>query len=107
MGTSAHCRDASHVCAWKRPGYARSSGHLPTCSWGPVRIGDRRQARDASVMAERTTTPEEITMRCYECAKLGTAEPAVAVCRSCSAGLCLTHLRETANFMATGAIRPS
>ena len=46
-------------------------------------------------------------MRCYECAKLGTAEPAVAVCRSCSAGLCLTHLRETANFMATGAIRPS
>jgi hypothetical protein len=46
-------------------------------------------------------------MRCYECAKLGTAEPAVAVCRSCSAGLCLAHLRETANFMATGAIRPS
>lgn len=46
-------------------------------------------------------------MRCYECAKLGTAEPAVAVCRSCSAGLCLTHLRETALFMATGAIRPS
>lgn len=45
-------------------------------------------------------------MRCYECAKTGKAEEAVATCRHCAAGLCLTHLRETAAFLTTGAIRP-
>jgi predicted nucleic acid binding AN1-type Zn finger protein len=66
-----------------------------------------RRAWQSHARSEHRDDNEEITMRCYECAKLGTAEPAVAVCRSCSAGLCLTHLRETANFLATGAIRPS
>lgn len=46
-------------------------------------------------------------MRCYECAKAGQVEDAVAVCRSCSAGLCLVHLRETARYFARGAIRVS
>jgi hypothetical protein len=35
-------------------------------------------------------------MLCYSCIEQGIQQPAVAVCRSCSAGLCLEHLRETA-----------
>ena len=35
-------------------------------------------------------------MNCYVCAKSGEAVAAVAVCRSCGAGLCLDHLREAA-----------
>ena len=35
-------------------------------------------------------------MQCYCCAEQGIDRPAVALCRSCSAGLCLDHLRETA-----------
>jgi hypothetical protein len=35
-------------------------------------------------------------MLCYSCIEQGIRQPAVAVCRSCSAGLCLEHLRETA-----------
>ncbi len=35
-------------------------------------------------------------MLCYSCAEQGIQQPAVALCRSCSAGLCLEHLRETA-----------
>lgn len=44
-------------------------------------------------------------MNCYECAKEGSDRPAVATCRSCSAGLCLEHLRATAAQLSTGAIR--
>lgn len=43
----------------------------------------------------------------YECAKGGAAAEAVAVCQSCSAGLCLRHLREAAAVLSTGAIRMS
>jgi uncharacterized protein DUF2180 len=39
-------------------------------------------------------------MRCYSCAEQGIDEPAVALCRSCHAGLCLVHLRETATHLA-------
>jgi hypothetical protein len=47
--------------------------------------------------------PEEMhTMHCYPCAEQGVARPAVAICRSCSAGLCLEHLRETAAQFAAG-----
>ena len=46
-------------------------------------------------------------MNCYECSKSGVDKPAVAICTSCSAGLCLEHLRETAAYLGTGAIRPS
>jgi hypothetical protein len=46
-------------------------------------------------------------LNCYECSKSGVDKPAVAICKSCSAGLCLEHLRETAAYLATGAIRPS
>jgi len=40
-------------------------------------------------------------MLCYSCAEQGIDQPAVALCRSCSAGLCLAHLRETASRFAS------
>jgi hypothetical protein len=43
-------------------------------------------------------------MLCYCCAEQGIHREAVAVCRSCSAGLCLEHLRETANRFAASHI---
>ena len=39
-------------------------------------------------------------MLCYCCAEEGTDRPAVALCRSCNAGLCLTHLRMTTASLA-------
>jgi Uncharacterized protein conserved in archaea (DUF2180) len=39
-------------------------------------------------------------MLCYTCTTRGIERPAVATCRSCSAGLCLEHLRETAARLA-------
>jgi hypothetical protein len=39
-------------------------------------------------------------MLCYPCATRGVERPAVALCRSCSTGLCLEHLRETAARLA-------
>jgi hypothetical protein len=41
---------------------------------------------------------------CYPCKKQGVDEPAVALCRSCTAGLCLEHLRETASRIAASHI---
>ena len=41
-------------------------------------------------------------MLCYCCAERGIERSAVALCRDCSAGLCLDHLRETASRFATG-----
>jgi hypothetical protein len=41
---------------------------------------------------------------CYECAEHGVERAAVALCRSCSAGLCLEPLRETAARFATDHI---
>ncbi|MBA3806877.1 MAG: DUF2180 family protein [Solirubrobacterales bacterium] len=46
-------------------------------------------------------------MHCYPCAEQGVNQPAVALCRSCSAGLCLEHLRETADMFAAGHILES
>lgn len=40
-------------------------------------------------------------MLCYCCAEHGTDRPAVALCRSCNAGLCLAHLRATATHLAS------
>jgi hypothetical protein len=40
-------------------------------------------------------------MLCYPCAEQGTDRPAVALCRSCNAGLCLDHLRATATQLAS------
>ena len=40
-------------------------------------------------------------MLCYCCAKEGTDRPAIALCRGCSAGLCMTHLRQTTGRLAT------
>jgi hypothetical protein len=41
-------------------------------------------------------------MRCYVCATNNQDEQAVALCFSCSAGLCLRHLREAAAFARPG-----
>ena len=46
-------------------------------------------------------------MFCYPCAERGTEEPAVALCRSCNAGLCLDHLRATAAHLASSHILDS
>ena len=44
-------------------------------------------------------------MLCYSCARNGVERPAVALCTSCSAGLCLEHLRETsARFASDNAL---
>jgi Uncharacterized protein conserved in archaea (DUF2180) len=40
-------------------------------------------------------------MLCYSCAEEGIEQPAVALCRSCNAGLCIEHLRETASRFAS------
>ena len=40
-------------------------------------------------------------MTCYCCAEHEIDQPAVALCRSCNAGLCLTHLRATAAHFAS------
>jgi hypothetical protein len=42
-------------------------------------------------------------LHCYPCAEQGANQPAVALCRSCHAGLCLKHLRETAEKFAGDA----
>lgn len=46
-------------------------------------------------------------MLCYSCAERGLDRPAVALCRRCTAGLCLTHLRETAAQLASSHILDS
>jgi hypothetical protein len=43
-------------------------------------------------------------MHCYPCAERGVDRSAVALCRNCSAGLCLEHLRETAAHFASDHI---
>jgi hypothetical protein len=40
-------------------------------------------------------------MLCYPCAKNGLERQAVALCTSCSAGLCQEHLSETATQLAS------
>jgi hypothetical protein len=46
-------------------------------------------------------------VHCYVCAEQGGDRPAVAQCRSCSAGLCLGHLCETAAHLASDHILAS
>ena len=46
-------------------------------------------------------------MLCYACIEHGTERPAVALCRSCYAGLCLEHIRETAARFASSHILDS
>jgi hypothetical protein len=41
-------------------------------------------------------------MQCHECAIAGTKQEAVALCKKCSAGLCLAHLREATNYFGAG-----
>jgi hypothetical protein len=40
-------------------------------------------------------------MLCFPCAERGTDPPAVALCRSCNAGLCPDDLRATAAYLAS------
>jgi hypothetical protein len=44
-------------------------------------------------------------MNCFECAKDGSTMSAVALCRHCSAGLCMDHLRDAATDHAQGGIQ--
>jgi predicted nucleic acid binding AN1-type Zn finger protein len=46
------------------------------------------------------TSRKDTIMLCLTCAERGIDQPAVALCRSCNAGLCLVHLRETAAHFA-------
>jgi hypothetical protein len=46
-------------------------------------------------------------MNCYCCIEQGIERPAVALCRSCGAGLCLTHVRRTAARLASSHILDS
>jgi hypothetical protein len=50
---------------------------------------------------------EAMIMLCYLCAETGIDRQAVALCRSCNAGLCLEHLRETASHFASSHILDS
>lgn len=43
-------------------------------------------------------------MNCYCCIEQGIHFPAVAICRSCGAGLCLDHLQETASRLAPNVL---
>lgn len=51
-------------------------------------------------------------MLCYEDAKTGDEVPAVALCRSCGAGVCATHVQESAttsistNGVGAPTVRP-
>ena len=44
-------------------------------------------------------------MNCLTCSRSGAPQPAVALCPHCYAGLCLTHVTETANAPAPGGMR--
>ena len=46
-------------------------------------------------------------MSCYVCAEHGVEQPTVALCRTCSAGLCLEHLRQTATRLQSDGILAS
>jgi hypothetical protein len=41
-------------------------------------------------------------MNCYECSKKEAETPAVSVCMTCGAGLCLEHTREAAGYRVGG-----
>ena len=43
-------------------------------------------------------------MLCYSWAEQGVDRPAIALCRSCFAGLCMDHLRETASHFTSGHV---
>ena len=45
-------------------------------------------------------------MECYVCSETGARQVAVALCPKCSAGLCLTHVRETAAVLRNGSLYP-
>jgi hypothetical protein len=49
-----------------------------------------------------------MTMNCLVCARSArNPAPAVAICPHCSAGLCLTHVEETARTPSPGGMRLS
>jgi hypothetical protein len=47
---------------------------------------------------------QEVAMNCYVCATASRAEPAVAICPNCGAGLCLEHVREAAAWPGPGGM---
>jgi hypothetical protein len=67
-------------------------------------LGDANEVWPRSALRRRsgdTTSKGHPVMLCYSCFEQGTERPAVALCRSCDAGLCLDHLRATAAHFAT------
>ena len=46
-------------------------------------------------------------MECYVCARGNVRQPAVALCKSCSAGLCVGHLRDAARELDRGGLMPT
>jgi hypothetical protein len=44
-------------------------------------------------------------MNCFECAKDGSTNAAVALCRHCNAGLCMDHLRDSATDRSRGGLQ--
>ena len=64
-----------------------------------VRMRDAARWRSELKAGEETL--EVGIMHCYVCAEHDVERPAVALCRSCSAGLCVEHLRETAARFAS------
>jgi hypothetical protein len=47
---------------------------------------------------------DDSIMLCYSCAEEGIDRQAVALCRGCTAGLCMEHLRATAAGFAASHI---
>jgi hypothetical protein len=63
--------------------------------------GKTRAVTDARGLTSDKETP---IMLCYSCAEQAVDRPAVALCRSCSAGLCMEHLRATASHLASSHV---
>jgi hypothetical protein len=83
-GKTGAATDAGEAKQHKAP--TVRSGHGPGPTRSALECGD----------SERNQI-----MLCYSCAEQGIHQPAVAVCRSCTAGLCMDHLRETAAHFAS------
>ncbi len=72
-------------------------------SFQPVHLG----ARPIDVTEPRRNQNEARIMLCYSCAEQGIDQPAVALCRHCTAGLCMDHLRETSAHFTSNSLLAS
>lgn len=65
------------------------------------------RARPIDVADPRRNQNGARIMLCYSCAEQGIDQPAVALCRHCTAGLCMDHLRETAAHFTSNSLLAS